>query len=118
MEGLHCDVGAMQTTLQETPEILHSVGVNAAIHVLFHVVYKCVSVFLGHAAIEGRFVRIDFRAVLNVIQNLSLKVSRLIFGTTAALTLRCSLSKTPNTAALPISRVSPCRQEFRASRSA
>src|ERR1017187_3107162 len=50
VKGFHADVGPVQATLQETPEVFHCVRVNVAIHVLYGVIDNRVLVEIGRAS--------------------------------------------------------------------
>ena len=47
MERLNRNVGSIQSTLEQRPEVLQSVRMDAAIHILFNVVNESVNVIIG-----------------------------------------------------------------------
>jgi hypothetical protein len=74
VEGFHADVGSVQAALQETPEILHTIGVNVAVHILDRVIDNGVLV-VGFQPIVGfQFVAEDRRARFDALTDQRLKV--------------------------------------------
>jgi hypothetical protein len=59
MERLDADIGAVQATLQETPEVLHRVRVDVSVHVLYGVIDNRVLVFALQPVIRFQFVTED-----------------------------------------------------------
>ena len=67
---LHAHVGALQGALKQRPEVLQPVRVDNAIpHVGFRVVDDFVSVVRDQIAVGPQFVRIQVRALLNMVLN-------------------------------------------------
>jgi len=69
MERFDRHVGAFQGTLQETPEVLHAVGVDLPIHVCFSVIDHVVNVIGFESIIREQFVGVDLRAFPHVRAN-------------------------------------------------
>jgi len=67
MERLDADVSPVQSALQETPEVLHRVRVNVAVHVLYGVVDDCVLVFVLQTVIRFQFVTEDSGASFDAL---------------------------------------------------
>ena len=73
VEWLDADVGSVQATLQETPEVFHSVGVNVSVHVFDRVIDDSVPVVGLKPVIGFQFIGEDCRASFDVLTNLRLK---------------------------------------------
>jgi hypothetical protein len=59
VEGLDTNVGAMQTTLQETPEVLHRVGVDVSVNILYGVVNDGVLIIVFKTVVRFQFIGED-----------------------------------------------------------
>src|SRR5258708_6840960 len=73
VEGLDGNVGTVKAALQQTPEVLHGVGVNVPVHVLNGVIDDRVLVVTVKAAIREKFVTEDRRAYRDVVADFALK---------------------------------------------
>src|ERR1022692_100244 len=62
MEGFDRDIGAVQGTFQQAPEILQSVGVNVAVYISHGVVDDLVSVFGLQSKVRLKFAGEDIRS--------------------------------------------------------
>src|SRR5690348_6600356 len=69
MERFNGNIGAFQSALYETPEVLQSVRVYLPIHVLFGMVNDSMSVFLVQSPIRMTIIRRKLRAGFDVISN-------------------------------------------------
>ena len=65
MERLNADVGPVESTLQQAPEVLHGVRVDVAIHILYGVIYDSVLVFRLQPIVGFQFVAEDRGASFN-----------------------------------------------------
>src|ERR1035437_1193333 len=74
VERLNADVRAMQTALQETPEILHGVGVDVPIHVFDGVVDDGVLIIAFKTIIGFQFIAKDGSARFDSFADQGLKV--------------------------------------------
>ena len=74
VEGFDADVCAMQATLQKTPEVLHGVGVNVAVHVLYGVVDDGVLIIAFKTVIGFQFIAEDCSARFDAFADQWLKV--------------------------------------------
>jgi hypothetical protein len=72
MERLDRNIGALQAAFQETPEVLHSIGVNLAVNVGFGVINDLVGVFI-QPVIGKKLIGVDGRSRFNVLTQVSLK---------------------------------------------
>jgi hypothetical protein len=73
VEGLNTDVGAVQATLQKTPEVFHRVGVNVAVNVLDGVVDDLVLIVGIQTVIGEQFIAEDGRASFDALADCALK---------------------------------------------
>src|SRR5271157_2681698 len=73
VERLNTDVGSMQATLQETPEVFHHIGMNVAVRVLDSMVDNCVLIIFAQTFVRLQFVGEDRRASFDVLPYLVLK---------------------------------------------
>lgn len=62
MKGFHADVGTVESTLQETPEVLHAIGVNIPVRVLYGVIDDCVLIVTLQTFIRFQLVTEDGRS--------------------------------------------------------
>src|SRR6266545_4194503 len=62
VERLNADVCPVQAALQQAPEVLHAVGVDASVHIRLGVVDGLVGVVGVEAAVGGERVRVDGRS--------------------------------------------------------
>jgi len=67
MERLNTHIGAANSSLQETPKVLHTVSVDRAVNVLLSVVNHLVRVFGVKPVVGEQFIRHDFRTAPNVL---------------------------------------------------
>src|ERR1039458_4360790 len=67
VERFHADVGPVQAALQETPEILHAIGVDISIHVLNRVVDDSVLIVSLQRLIRFQFITEDSRSRFDVL---------------------------------------------------
>src|SRR5471030_723495 len=74
VKRLNADVGPMQATFQETPEVLHRVGVNVAIHVLNGVVDDGVLIVRLQAIVGFQFIAEYRRARFDAFADQRLKL--------------------------------------------
>ena len=73
VERLDADIGAVQSALQEAPEVLHTIGVYVLIHVLDRVIDDGMFVFGLQSVVREQFVGEDRSASLDVLFNLRLQ---------------------------------------------
>src|SRR5580692_10893704 len=74
MKRLYSNVGSPQRTLEERPEVLHSVDVNLAAHIALGLVNHVMHETPLHPVIVGnRVIGVDLRSVLHVLENLALQ---------------------------------------------
>ena len=66
VEGFDAHVGAIQTALEETPEVLHTVGVDISTDILFGVVDDLVYILFFQSPIGHQFVGEDVGTLLYV----------------------------------------------------
>jgi hypothetical protein len=69
VERLNANVGASETPLQETPEVLQPVGMNLPINVRLGVIDDLVRKLLTQAPVGKQFVGIDIRSLTHVLLN-------------------------------------------------
>jgi hypothetical protein len=75
VERFHTDIGPVQATLQQTPEIFHAVGVSIFVSVFNRVIDDGMLVILRQAVIRKQLVGEDRCASLDVLAYLLLKFS-------------------------------------------
>jgi hypothetical protein len=73
VEGADTNVGAMQTTLQETPEVLNRVGVDIAVHILHGVVDDGVLILVFKPVVRLQFISEDRGSGFDVLADLLLQ---------------------------------------------
>src|ERR1017187_54890 len=73
MERLYADIGPVQATLQETPEILHRVRMHVAIHVLHGMIDNGVLVVFAQSVVGLQFIAEDCCASFYVFTDKRLK---------------------------------------------
>src|SRR5690349_20398219 len=73
MEWLDAHVGTEQSAFQQTPEVLHSIGVNLAVYVLNRVIDDSVIIVRTQTVIGFKFVAVDRGASFDMLSNLSLQ---------------------------------------------
>src|SRR5579871_409602 len=73
VERLNRHVSALQSALQEAPEVLAAVGVDLPVHVAFGVDDDVVSIVGVQAVVREQFVGVDFRSASDVLADLRLK---------------------------------------------
>src|SRR5207253_7664580 len=69
MKRFHRNVGAMQPAFYQRPEVLQSVGVNAAIYVLNCVVNYLMLVLVGQSRVSAVCVSVERRSSFDVLLN-------------------------------------------------
>src|SRR5579862_5573894 len=75
MERLYAHIGSLEATLEQAPEILHPIGVNAPVNVTFRVINDFVSVaLLSESHVGHERIGVDMAARCDVLLNLSLNV--------------------------------------------
>src|SRR5579871_1939944 len=67
MKRLNADIGSLDGTLQETPEVFQPIGVNRAINIPLSVIDYLVLVVPIHAVIGAQFIGVKLSAFLDVI---------------------------------------------------
>ena len=67
VERLNADVGAVDAALQETPEILHAIGVNVLANILHGMVNDLMSVFVRESPVGLQEVAINVRSGFHVV---------------------------------------------------
>src|SRR5579872_6730739 len=67
MIGFHADVGSLQAALQQTPEILHSVGVNLSIDVRDGVIDHLMGEIFGQSLIRFQRIAVEIRSNFHVL---------------------------------------------------
>jgi hypothetical protein len=75
VERLYADVGSMQATFQETPEVFHHVGMNVTVCVLDSMVDNCVLIVCAQTFVRLQFIGEDRCACFDVLADLLLKFS-------------------------------------------
>src|SRR5450432_2548029 len=74
VERLNRYIGAIQSTLQETPEVFHSVDVDAATNVALSLVNNLMDVSqIDSAHVRNRVIGINLCAVLHLLENFRLQ---------------------------------------------
>src|SRR5271157_1827476 len=73
MEWLNSNVGSTQHPLKQTPEIIQSLRVYLAIHVLDGMIHNFMGESLAQLVIANSRIRVDLAAVFHVVQNLVLQ---------------------------------------------
>src|SRR5260370_1226873 len=73
MKRLHANVGSRNTALQQRPEILQPISVNATVNVLHGMVNNFVRVFRGESFIGFKGVRVESRASFDVLADFALQ---------------------------------------------
>lgn len=73
MERFHADVGSVQSTLQETPEVFHPVSVDVSVCVLHGVIDDGVLIVALQSIVRKKFIGEDCATSFHVITNLFLK---------------------------------------------
>src|SRR5438309_6929795 len=70
VERLHANVRTRQFTLEQAPEVFHTLHVNRTIDVLFEMVNNLVCVIITDGKrIRGQFIRVDHGALVNHIRD-------------------------------------------------
>src|SRR5262245_55445566 len=70
MKRFNTNVGALNATLQERPEVLNAVGVNVSTHIFFGVTHEgMLESLIAKKAISSMFVRVDTGATLHGLAN-------------------------------------------------
>jgi hypothetical protein len=80
MERLDTDIGPFQAALKQTPEVLKSVGMHAAIDVLLGVVYELMDVFPVQSGIGRQFISEQFSPGYDVFLDVILQSLLLAVG--------------------------------------
>src|SRR5579862_6892878 len=73
MKRFYADIRAMQSALQETPEVLHCVSVDVAMHVLHSMIYNFMLEVFRQTIVGMQFVTENGRACFNVLADFLLK---------------------------------------------
>lgn len=74
VEGFDGNVGSLQTALQEAPEVLNSLGMNLAAHILIEMVYRFVyKVLFVQVPVRAKTVRVYRGPLIDVSKNLVLQ---------------------------------------------
>ncbi len=73
-ERLDADVGSMKTALQQTPEVLHTIGVDVAVHVFDRVIDNGVLVVCAQPVVRLKFVREDRGSGVDMLTDGGLKI--------------------------------------------
>src|SRR5581483_12128220 len=73
MEGLNADVGAMQPSLEQAPEVFHEVRVDAAVHVLHRMVDSPMVEVAIQANVGVELVCVEQRSRLDGIPDIALQ---------------------------------------------
>src|SRR6266498_3364651 len=74
VKRFHGNVGAVQSALQQTPEILKRVRVNSAVNVTFKVVNDLVGVLVGNRkGIRNKFIGVNQRTSVNIVHNCAMQ---------------------------------------------
>ena len=72
MERFNANVGAADAALQERPEVLKAVRMDATVNVLHCMVYDLMRVFSSESFIRKQSVSVESRARLDVLFNFRL----------------------------------------------
>src|SRR2546425_5890564 len=75
MKRLDTHVGAMQPTFQQTPEVLHAIGMNFAVHVLNRMIDDSVIVVRIQSVVGFKLIAVDCRSRFHMLTNLPLQSS-------------------------------------------
>ena len=67
VEGLNADIGAMDATLQETPEVFRSVGVNLPVNIRYGVVNHLMGEVVTKTLVRLQGVAVQLRSDFNVL---------------------------------------------------
>src|SRR3954466_5136943 len=73
MERFNSNIGSAQSTFQERPEILNSVGMNFAVHVSFSVIDDLMSELFVQSPIPIKLISVNFCSGFNVLFNSSVQ---------------------------------------------
>src|SRR5437879_911202 len=73
VERLYCNVGAFQSALEQTPEVLKSIGVHAAINIRDRMVNYLVLKIRPQSDIRHERIRVDRASSLNMVSDFGLK---------------------------------------------
>src|SRR5947209_797759 len=73
MKRFNTHIRAMQTTLQERPEIIRALRVNQTAHVLLCVIDDLVIVVIFQSCITGKLIGVEFRTLANILFHDALK---------------------------------------------
>jgi hypothetical protein len=68
MKRLDSDIGSTKAALQQRPEVLKAVRVDAAIDVPFRMIHNAMDEVVAHLVVTDCVIRIDFRAILDVFE--------------------------------------------------
>ncbi len=68
MERFQAHVSAMQTALQEGPEVFHALGVNQTAQIFARMINNVVIVLPLKASIGGKLVRVELSSILSPYQ--------------------------------------------------
>jgi hypothetical protein len=111
MERFDAHISTVDTTLQQRPEVLKAVGVNASIDILDSVIHNRVSVLSGQSLVGEQRIGIESRASLNMLLYFRLESGFLRFATTIVLTSP-PRSKIPITAIISLVPVPVMRKRL------
>jgi hypothetical protein len=70
MEWFNANIGSLNSTLLQAPEVFKTVGVNLSSHVGDGMIYSLMLILLAQPPITGEGIGIDESAILNVLDNL------------------------------------------------
>jgi len=71
VERLNCNVGPVQSTLQQGPEVLHPVRVNFATNIFVHMIHGLMNEILLRRAVRSSGIGEEFGTMLYTVQNLA-----------------------------------------------
>src|SRR5579862_134657 len=74
VRGIDADVGSLQSALEQAPEILHAVGMYAALNVALQVIHKLTLDLWRAVAVDRKLIGVQFRSGFNVVLQIWLNV--------------------------------------------
>jgi hypothetical protein len=67
MERFHADVGAIESALQQRPEVLKAVGVNSTIHLFQSMIDHLISVIAIQTRVAKHYIGVELSTIVDAL---------------------------------------------------